>query len=267
MDKFSRAPTNMTTSSSEASSLQGKSDEENDLNSKSLINDSQSSINDINHHIANLNVSRTEVKQIESFNLPPLSTWKIENSNSKPFTQNQSNISPALYQYDYNIKSAKFSNFNQNSNLFATQNTSKNVPQQPPPPPPISSRPEKTKSIFTKPVEDSQEEAADFSSYIEPIETSNQSIATNQTSSNGVQMKKKKMTDEEVMSKLRQIVSYGDPNRKYTKIERIGQGYVNLNLIIYLSFIKVKFFFSKIIKNNFTLGSSINLFLCFTIQS
>lgn len=41
---------------------------------------------------------------------------------------------------------------------------------------------------------------------------------------NTVQMKKKKMSDEEVLNKLRQIVSIGDPNRKYSKIERIGQG-------------------------------------------
>ena len=36
--------------------------------------------------------------------------------------------------------------------------------------------------------------------------------------------KKKKMTDEEIMEKLRTIVSLGDPNRKYTKMEKIGQG-------------------------------------------
>ena len=41
---------------------------------------------------------------------------------------------------------------------------------------------------------------------------------------NGVNLKKKKMSDEEVLSKLRRIVSHGDPNRKYTKIEKIGQG-------------------------------------------
>lgn len=227
MDKFIRVPTNLTTSSSEASSLQGKSDEENDLNSKSLINDSQSSINDITNQITSFNVSRTEIKPPDSFNLPPLSTWKIDNSNSKSPSQNQSNISPALYQYDYNIKSAKFTNSNQNSNLFSTQPLNKSVPKQlPPPPPPVSSRPEKTKSIFTKPVEETQEEANDFSSYIEPLNGSSQNNASIQTSSNGVQMKKKKMSDEEVMSKLRQIVSYGDPNRKYSKIERIGQGYV-----------------------------------------
>ena len=38
--------------------------------------------------------------------------------------------------------------------------------------------------------------------------------------------KKKKMTDEEIMEKLRTIVSIGDPNRKYTKMEKIGQGWV-----------------------------------------
>ncbi len=47
-----------------------------------------------------------------------------------------------------------------------------------------------------------------------------------QTTSNGnpVQMKKKKMSDEEVLMRLRRIVSIGDPNRKYSKIEKIGQG-------------------------------------------
>jgi hypothetical protein len=36
--------------------------------------------------------------------------------------------------------------------------------------------------------------------------------------------KKKKMTDEEIIEKLRTIVTIGDPNRKYTKMEKIGQG-------------------------------------------
>ena len=36
--------------------------------------------------------------------------------------------------------------------------------------------------------------------------------------------KKKKMTDEEILDRLRSIVSVGDPNRKYNKMERIGQG-------------------------------------------
>jgi len=36
--------------------------------------------------------------------------------------------------------------------------------------------------------------------------------------------KKKKMSDEEILSLLRTIVSVGDPKKKYTKFEKIGQG-------------------------------------------
>lgn len=32
------------------------------------------------------------------------------------------------------------------------------------------------------------------------------------------------MTDEEILTRLRSIVTVGDPNRKYTKMEKIGQG-------------------------------------------
>ncbi|KAJ8933714.1 hypothetical protein NQ314_013844 [Rhamnusium bicolor] len=35
---------------------------------------------------------------------------------------------------------------------------------------------------------------------------------------------KKKMSDEEILERLRSIVSVGDPNRKYTKLDKIGQG-------------------------------------------
>lgn len=44
---------------------------------------------------------------------------------------------------------------------------------------------------------------------------------TNQTRTSA---KKKKMTDEEILEKLRTIVSVGDPTRKYAKMEKIGQG-------------------------------------------
>uniref|UniRef100_A0A671R6X9 non-specific serine/threonine protein kinase n=1 Tax=Sinocyclocheilus anshuiensis TaxID=1608454 RepID=A0A671R6X9_9TELE len=36
--------------------------------------------------------------------------------------------------------------------------------------------------------------------------------------------RKKKMTDEEILEKLRSIVSVGDPKKKYTRFEKIGQG-------------------------------------------
>lgn len=74
------------------------------------------------------------------------------------------------------------------------------------PPPPIATRPDKTKSIYTKPLD--QEEKA------------NDATAVNKNE----KQKKKKMTDEEILEKLRTIVTIGDPNRKYTKMEKIGQG-------------------------------------------
>ncbi|XP_041353526.1 serine/threonine-protein kinase PAK 3-like [Gigantopelta aegis] len=72
-------------------------------------------------------------------------------------------------------------------------------------PPPIAARPDKTKSIYTCPVDNAKQ---------------NDAVTDNKAE----KPKKKKMTDEEIMEKLRTIVSLGDPNRKYTKMEKIGQG-------------------------------------------
>ena len=48
----------------------------------------------------------------------------------------------------------------------------------------------------------------------------------NQTRDTTRQLRKKKMSDEEVQERLKGIVTIGDPNDKYRKIERIGQGCV-----------------------------------------
>jgi len=64
-----------------------------------------------------------------------------------------------------------------------------------------------------------------FLKYTKPIETPSEDVAKN---SNQLLPKKKKMTDAEILEKLRTIVSVGDPNRKYTKLEKIGQGFVEL---------------------------------------
>jgi len=61
--------------------------------------------------------------------------------------------------------------------------------------------------------------------YTKPIETTAEDVSKN---SNQLLPKKKKMTDAEILEKLRTIVSVGDPNRKYTKLEKIGQGFVGL---------------------------------------
>ncbi|CAG5127778.1 unnamed protein product [Candidula unifasciata] len=74
------------------------------------------------------------------------------------------------------------------------------------PPPPIAARPDKTKSIYTKPL-DQDDKTGDAGS-----------------DNKAEKPKKAKMTSEEIMEKLRTIVSIGDPNRKYTKMEKIGQG-------------------------------------------
>ncbi|KAJ8310903.1 hypothetical protein KUTeg_012768 [Tegillarca granosa] len=85
------------------------------------------------------------------------------------------------------------------------------------PPPPIATRPDKTKSIYTKPLD--QEEKT------------NDATAVNKNE----KQKKKKMTDEEILEKLRTIVTIGDPNRKYTKMEKIGQGASGTVVMEYLA--------------------------------
>nr|CAH0100673.1 unnamed protein product [Daphnia galeata] len=82
------------------------------------------------------------------------------------------------------------------------------------PPPPVAARPERTKSIYTKPIE-------------EDSHTTNGAYALDRNKNANAptpNARKKKMSDEEILEKLRLIVSVGDPNRKYTKMEKIGQG-------------------------------------------
>ena len=107
-----------------------------------------------------------------------------------------------------------------------------------PPPPPIATRPERTKSIYTKPVDSDEETTPSlklpptinendlYDKRSEKSSNNNHSSTakTEPPKSGTPREKKKKMTDEEILAKLRQIVSIGDPNRKYTKMEKIGQG-------------------------------------------
>ncbi|NXN24267.1 PAK1 kinase, partial [Nycticryphes semicollaris] len=94
------------------------------------------------------------------------------------------------------------------------------------PPPVIAPRPEHTKSIYTR-------------SVIDPLPPPTRDAATSPISSpsensttvpdmlvrNAEKQKKKpKMSDEEILEKLRSIVSVGDPKKKYTCFEKIGQG-------------------------------------------
>ncbi|EFA03058.1 serine/threonine-protein kinase Pak isoform X2 [Tribolium castaneum] len=113
------------------------------------------------------------------------------------------------------------------------------------PPPPIASRPERTKSIYTKPIEEVQitnnsvgtpthslspahttptHGANANSTPPAPILDRNKNQAGPEMSRAASEKRKKKMSDEEILEKLRSIVSVGDPIRKYTKIDKIGQG-------------------------------------------
>lgn len=92
---------------------------------------------------------------------------------------------------------------------------------EPGPPPPIATRPDKTKSIYTKPIEEENKNGAALGYDARDIANNNSTAAAPGAVT---RPRKKKMTDEEIMEKLRSIVSVGDPNRKYTKMEKIGQG-------------------------------------------
>ncbi|KAK4880807.1 hypothetical protein RN001_008953 [Aquatica leii] len=117
-----------------------------------------------------------------------------------------------------------------------------------PPPPPIASRPERTKSIYTKPIEEIQitnNSVHTPTQSLSPVHTTtttpthgtnantppgapvldrNKNQAGSEMSRAASEKRKKKMTDDEILEKLRSIVSVGDPNRKYAKMEKIGQG-------------------------------------------
>lgn len=57
-----------------------------------------------------------------------------------------------------------------------------------------------------------------------PVLDRNKNQAGSEMSRAASEKRKKKMSDEEILEKLRSIVSVGDPNRKYNKIDKIGQG-------------------------------------------
>uniref|UniRef100_A0A8C5GKE8 non-specific serine/threonine protein kinase n=1 Tax=Gouania willdenowi TaxID=441366 RepID=A0A8C5GKE8_GOUWI len=74
------------------------------------------------------------------------------------------------------------------------------------PPPVVAPRPEHTKSVYTR-------------SVIDPIPAPDGDGALK--SADKQKKKGGKMTDEEIMDKLRTIVSIGDPRKKYTRYEKI----------------------------------------------
>lgn len=98
------------------------------------------------------------------------------------------------------------------------------------PPPVIAPRPEHTKSIYTRsvieplppaPVKDAPPSPVSPP----PAEGDTAAPAASSTTPRAADKnRKKKMSDEEILEKLRSIVSVGDPKKKYTRFEKIGQG-------------------------------------------
>ncbi|XP_021044163.1 serine/threonine-protein kinase PAK 3 isoform X1 [Apodemus sylvaticus] len=91
------------------------------------------------------------------------------------------------------------------------------------PPPVIAPRPEHTKSIYTRSVVESIASPAAPNKEATPPSAENANSSTLYRNTDR-QRKKSKMTDEEILEKLRSIVSVGDPKKKYTRFEKIGQG-------------------------------------------
>ncbi|VDL76557.1 unnamed protein product [Nippostrongylus brasiliensis] len=84
-------------------------------------------------------------------------------------------------------------------------------------PPPIPDRPARTLSIYTKPKEE-EERVPDLSQGHFGVQ------------SRGVTKGKRKMTDAEVLTKLRSIVTIGNPDKKYKKIDKIGSVYTAMEM-------------------------------------
>ncbi|XP_035287878.1 serine/threonine-protein kinase PAK 1-like [Anguilla rostrata] len=120
-------------------------------------------------------------------------------------------------------------------------------------PPMVAPRPEHTKSIYTRsvieplpappskdattspPTKDASTSPHTRDAATSPIfptaernspnlPSSSSSTSAPTLPSNTDKIKKKKMSDEEILDKLRSIVSVGDPKKKYTHFEKIGQG-------------------------------------------
>ncbi|KAL3083045.1 hypothetical protein niasHS_010847 [Heterodera schachtii] len=79
--------------------------------------------------------------------------------------------------------------------------------------PPIPERPKKTLSIYTKPIEHEE------TSKIVP-----DYLLKNGNFGGRANGRRRRLTDSEVLARLRTIVSIGNPDRKYRKVEKIGSG-------------------------------------------
>uniref|UniRef100_A0A8C8RQC4 non-specific serine/threonine protein kinase n=1 Tax=Pelusios castaneus TaxID=367368 RepID=A0A8C8RQC4_9SAUR len=95
------------------------------------------------------------------------------------------------------------------------------------PPPVIAPRPEHTKSVYTRSVIEPLPPPPTKDVATSPISSPSENNTTppdTLTRNTEKQKKKPKMSDEEILEKLRSIVTVGDPKKKYMHFEKIGQG-------------------------------------------
>lgn len=136
---------------------------------------------------------------------------------------------------DKNSESYSSSNTTQNSKIVSetpavTTVSEEEDEDEATPPPIIAPRPEHTKSIYTRSVIEplpppAAKDASPSPVSPPPTEGEGATPATPTTAPRASDKgRKKKMSDEEILEKLRSIVSVGDPKKKYTRFEKIGQG-------------------------------------------
>jgi len=113
------------------------------------------------------------------------------------------------------------------------------------PPPPVPARPERTKSIYTKSIvideippfngkltedgSNSSNKAVSHGKTVKVVSDNGKVTEVNVRNKNSDGTKRSSdgslnMTDEEVLAKLRSIVSLGDPLRRFINLKKIGQG-------------------------------------------
>ncbi|KAM8975407.1 serine/threonine-protein kinase PAK 1 isoform 2-T2 [Pelodytes ibericus] len=153
----------------------------------------------------------------------------LEFYNSKKTSNSQKYMSFTDNSLDvYN--SGASSNVKSVSEAPAVPSVSEDEDDEAAPPPVVAPRPAHTKSIYTRSVIEPlppppSPPPKDVADSVPPEPAENSSEPVQATAKTPEALKKKpKMSDEEILEKLRSIVSIGDPKKKYTRFEKIGQG-------------------------------------------
>uniref|UniRef100_A0A0N4ZZ11 non-specific serine/threonine protein kinase n=1 Tax=Parastrongyloides trichosuri TaxID=131310 RepID=A0A0N4ZZ11_PARTI len=113
-----------------------------------------------------------------------------------------------------NITNGKIDTMSNHANTTPTSKLSFLNTDNGKPPPPIPERPPRTLSIYTKPKEEDEKSSSN----------STVSGGFGKDVKKDVSQRKKKLSDSEVLARLRSIVTIGNPDRRYQKVNKIGSG-------------------------------------------